>query len=76
MVRSSLDEIIGLESVAVDAIAFSIKLSVPKSTFKHFGFDDGQRIPCSACRVSIASLQMRKIKKHVNKWFKSFGERI
>lgn len=56
-IRSSRERIFGLTSSAVDAMAFSIRFSVPKSTFKHFGFDVGQRIPCNACRVSIASLK-------------------
>lgn len=62
--RSSRDKTIGLISSAVDKIAFSMRFSVPKSTFKHFGFEVGQRIPCKACRVSIASLKLIEKNQH------------
>lgn len=35
-------------SSSVESIALSIASSLPKSTTKHFGFDTGQRMPCSA----------------------------
>lgn len=60
--RSSREEITGFTSTAVEAIAFAIKCSVPKSTFKHFGLDAGHWMPCNAWRVSTASLRKRKEK--------------